>query len=360
MASLHSSRAWTIIFAGVFAAAAVMPLVAQEVKEKKEKQADPKAAAQKDSESDKQADDERYVVPATDSKARLAFITKLRQFQPKTRAEAVEHFKKMKEAAEKLITLEKDETSPAALKAKAFLLEMDLGSAFRRGPEAHTKFYGEVKEVLLGLGDHLSPAEAGLAVNTVRMLEMGQSDKVLDANETFAKLYSKSKDENMARIAGMFEGTVRRLKLPGSEMKITGTTVEGKEFDWASYRGKVVLVDFWATWCGPCLAELPNVKQAYERFHDKGFEVIGISLDQDREALDNFLKDEKLPWVTLHEKGGRHPAAEYYAISSIPTVILVGKDGKVVSLNARGEALGEHLEKLLGPTEKASKKSDKE
>jgi thiol-disulfide isomerase/thioredoxin len=359
MASLRSFRAWTIVIAGAFAAAAVIPLVAQEVKDKKEKQADPKAAAQKDSEGDK-ADDERYVVPATDSKARLAFITKLRQFQPKTRAEAVEHFKKMKEAAEKLIALEKDAASLATLKAKAFLLEMDLGNTFRRGPEAHAKFYGEVKDILLGLGDNLSPAEAGLAVNTVRMLEMGQSDKVLEANETFAKLYSKSKDDNMAQIAGMFEGTVRRLKLPGNEMKITGTTVEGKEFDWASYRGKVVLVDFWATWCGPCLAELPNVKQAFERYHDKGFEVIGISLDQDREALDNFLKEEKLPWVTLHQKGGRHPAAEYYAISSIPTVILVGKDGKVVSLNARGEALGEHLEKLLGPTEQATKKTDKE
>ena len=78
---------------------------------------------------------------------------------------------------------------------------------------------------------------------------------------------------------------------------------------------------------------MPNVKRAYRGYHDRGFDVVGISIDDDTKALDDFLEDEKLPRVTLHDKGkdDAHPMADYYGIMGIPTVILVGKDGNVVS-----------------------------
>ena len=149
-----------------------------------------------------------------------------------------------------------------------------------------------------------------------------------------------------------FAGTLRRLSLPGHPMEIKGTLLNGKPFDQKTLAGKVVLVDFWATWCGPCVAEIPNVLEQYEKYHDKGFEVVGISLDEDREALEKFVTDQKIPWPILYEKpegeGWRHPLSTFYGISGIPTVILIGRDGNVITLNARGEKLGEQLDKLFG------------
>jgi thiol-disulfide isomerase/thioredoxin len=116
----------------------------------------------------------------------------------------------------------------------------------------------------------------------------------------------------------------------------------------------VVLVDFWATWCGPCLGELPNVREKYHQYHDKGFEVVGISLDRDRQALEKFLADEQNPWITLHDGDWKDNAvASYYGVMGIPTVILVDKEGKVVSIRARGPELGKQLEQLLGPPDPA-------
>ena len=123
--------------------------------------------------------------------------------------------------------------------------------------------------------------------------------------------------------------TGRRYGLLGKPMEVKGKTLDGKDFNLESLKGKVVLVDFWATWCGPCIAEMPHVRELYEGYHGKGFEVVGISLDEKKEVLQAFLAEEKLPWVQLYSEtegntGGRIPIAEYYGISSIPTAILIG------------------------------------
>ena len=137
-------------------------------------------------------------------------------------------------------------------------------------------------------------------------------------------------------------------------MALEGALLDGEVFDWDSYRGKVVLVDFWATWCGPCVQELPNVRANYSKFHDRGFDVIGISLDSRRATLEEFVKREGLPWKQLFDagpgsvKGWRHPMAVRYDVSTIPAAFLVDRDGKVISTNARGEELGRLLTELLG------------
>ncbi len=126
--------------------------------------------------------------------------------------------------------------------------------------------------------------------------------------------------------------------------------MDGKKFDWSQYKGKVVLVDFWATWCGPCREEIPNMKANYEKYHAQGFDIVGISVDEDRAKLEKFLKTEKIPWTTINEKPddeGNSPMVDYYGIMGFPTTMLVDREGKVVELEARGEDLGKELAKLF-------------
>ena len=105
-----------------------------------------------------------------------------------------------------------------------------------------------------------------------------------------------------------------------------------------------------ATWCGPCIAELPNVKKAYAAYHDKGFEIIGVSLDQekDKQKLIAFTKENAMPWPRHFDgKYWKNEFAVQHAINSIPAMFLLDQDGKIVSTNARGPKLEEEVKRLL-------------
>lgn len=116
--------------------------------------------------------------------------------------------------------------------------------------------------------------------------------------------------------------------------------IDGKPLSVSQYKGKTVLIDFWATWCGPCMRELPNVQKVYQKYHDKGFEIIGISLDSNKDTLAGFLKQEKIPWQQYCDtKGWQSPLAEKYGIVSIPSTFLLDKDGKIFAKNVRGDDL---------------------
>ena len=112
-------------------------------------------------------------------------------------------------------------------------------------------------------------------------------------------------------------------------------------------RGKVVLIDFWATWCPPCREEVPNVVAAYNKFHDQGFDIIGISLDQDKDSLMAFTKQKGMVWPQFFDgQGWQNEISSKFGIDSIPSMWLVGKDGKVVTTNGRDDLAGQ-VQKLL-------------
>ena len=126
--------------------------------------------------------------------------------------------------------------------------------------------------------------------------------------------------------------------------------LDGKPLSVGALKGKVVLVDFWATWCGPCRAELPNVIEAYKKYHAQGFEIIGVSLDSDREKLDAFLKKtEGMTWAQYFDgEGWSNKLAVKYGVQGIPFAVLVGADGKIIDKDLRGEALATAVAKALG------------
>jgi thiol-disulfide isomerase/thioredoxin len=114
------------------------------------------------------------------------------------------------------------------------------------------------------------------------------------------------------------------------------------------FKGKVVLVDFWATWCGPCVAELPNVLAAYEKYHSKGFEIVGISLDQSESKLKGFLSEQKMTWPQYFDgKGWESKLGHKYGVTSIPATYLLDGDGRIIAKDLRGEALDAELARLL-------------
>jgi len=141
------------------------------------------------------------------------------------------------------------------------------------------------------------------------------------------------------------QGLLKKLDRVGKPLAMKFKSIDGKEVDLASMKGKVVLIDFWATWCSPCMAELPKLKAAYEKLHPKGFEILGISLDRDEEALQKGVKRENMTWAHCFDGGGSK-FAEEFEIASIPTMWLVDKKGNLRETNAR-ENLTEKVEKLL-------------
>ncbi|MEN6451111.1 MAG: TlpA disulfide reductase family protein [Thermoguttaceae bacterium] len=379
------------------AASAAWPVMAEDRPAASKDRPSAKPSAEKA--GDKSADkSDPFVVPEGTEKELAAYIRRIGPPPVHDQATMERKRKAILKAAEKILAGKpSDSDRELAVQAKTFLLDdpVTLGAFAdelkKAGQPKHARFVRRFivvrglrlagyqlqretrsgtpsaelqKQVKSAVGDVVkyleeSPpvlADKNVALVAGQVAEMTGDDRLAIATySAMAKALAASKEPQLAFQKKIFEGMARRLDLVGKTMKIEGKLIDGTPFDWSKYRGKVVLVDFWATWCGSCVASMPRLRKYYDAYHSKGFEIVGVSADHRLADVQSYAKEKKVPWPIVYNGDRPSPAFDYYGVRIIPTMILVDKDGKVLSLDADGPYLKQWLAKLLGPMPAAKK-----
>jgi len=245
---------------------------------------------------------------------------------------------------EELKAYSQHEEPEIALAAKDGRITLQLILAREKSDQERLTLVQNLQEEIEAMP--VDPGSAKLAMTLARNLSSLVGDEsATKIADQLSRHFAGSDISEVQKVSEDLQGFARLINLNGNEIRVVGKTLEGKPLDWESLRGKVVLVDFWATWCGPCIGEFPHLKQIYEAYHPHGFEVVGISLDDSKADVQQFVADRELPWIIVCNAEGEDyhgfsdENARYYGINAIPQMILVGEDGIVQATDARGEKL---------------------
>jgi peroxiredoxin len=211
--------------------------------------------------------------------------------------------------------------------------------------QAHAdKQYAHEREIRL---DFIKTHTASY-ISTRELLQMTSNEFLSESRKLYAALDPKVQQSEQGKEVADRIALLSKIETGRQALPFTQNNVDGKTVSLADFRGKYVLLEFWASWCGPCRAENPNLRKQYQLYKDKGFEVVGVSLDHDKDSWVKAIEKDQLPWVHVSDlQGWKNAVSTSYGIMGVPANFLIDPQGKIIAQNLRGETLNKKLQEVL-------------
>lgn len=295
-----------------------------------------------------------YEVPESALPEQLAsYITSVIEFQPQTFAEFQLHAQHAPVAIETACNkIQELGIDPERLSYRVSKIGIVVAHAMRI-PFETADFHQTVVEELKAIVDEFGADNETFAVSkrAIRAIQhAGNKDLAVAASKTLGATFAAADDSRIGINGQRMLGTARRLEIEGKKIEVFGTTLEGTEFDWESYRGSVVLVYFWSTGVGPSEAEMPQLVQLENQFKDRGFQIVAVSLDFKKQVVEEFLSKRDATFTCLFDEfaGWEHPLALEYGVDELPMTFLVDEQGVVVASGERIPKVTARLQAIFG------------